>query len=188
MSSTSSTSTLPIAPGTWTADVAHSGILFQVRHLGLTNVRGRFNDFTATLTVGETLADVQVTADVALTSVDTSNADRDAHLRSTDFFGVENNPRMTFTSTGIEGSGSDYELTGDLTINGVTKSVTFEVEFHGTEVFPGDQKAHVGFDASTTIKRSDFGVSFGIVAGEKLMLADKVKVELEVQFVEPVAD
>lgn len=182
---TSSTTTLPIDPGSWTLDASHSGVLFQVRHLGLSNVRGRFQSFDASLVVGERLEDVQVTATVDLSSVDTNNADRDAHLRSTDFFDVETNPVMTFVSTGITGSGSDYELTGDLTINGVTKSVTFETEFHGTEVFPGDGQVHAGFDASATIKRSDFGVDFGIIPGEKLLLADKVKVELEIQFVAP---
>lgn len=182
------TGALPIDPGAWTLDANHSGVLFQVRHLGLSNVRGRFQSFDASLVVGDSLDDVQISATVDLSSVDTNNADRDAHLRSTDFFGVENNPEMSFVSTEISGSGSDYELIGDLTINGVTKSVSFDVEFHGTEVFPATGATHAGFEASTTIKRSEFGVDFGIVPGEKLLLADKVKVELEVQFVAPESD
>ncbi len=186
--STTSTIALPLTSGAWTLDAAHSGVLFQVRHLGLTNVRGRFQSFEASLVVGETVEDSRVEANIDLSSVDTNNADRDAHLRSTDFFGVENNPQMTFVSTSIFGSGSDYELIGDLTVNGVTKSVTFDVEFHGTELHPGDGQIHAGFDASTTIKRSDFGVDFGLVPGEKLLLADKVKVELEIQFVAPATE
>jgi polyisoprenoid-binding protein YceI len=175
---------LDLAPGRWSLDQSHSGINFVVRHLGLSNVRGRFDAFDATLDVGTGLDAVAVTADVDLSSVDTNNADRDAHLRSTDFFGTDAHPTMTFRSTGVTGAGENYELAGDLTIAGITKSVTFDVEFNGTEVFPGDQSTHAGFSATGTIKRSDFGIDFGIIPGaEKLMLGDKVKVELDLQFV-----
>jgi polyisoprenoid-binding protein YceI len=180
------TTALPLAPGPWTIDHNHSGILFVVRHLGLSNVRGRFDSFDATLDVGSTLESVSVTAEVDLSSVDTNNADRDAHLRSTDFFDTEQHHSMTFRSTSVTGGGEDYELVGDLTIAGVTKPVAFEVEFHGTEVFPGDQTTHAGFSATGDIRRSDFGIDFGIVPGaEKLMLGDKVKIELDLQFVAP---
>ncbi len=93
---------------------------------------------------------------------------------------------MTFRSTAVNGAGENYELTGDLTIAGVTKSVTFDIEFNGTEVFPPDQSTHAGFSATGQIKRSDFGIDFGIIPGaEKLMLGDKIKVELDLQFVAP---
>jgi polyisoprenoid-binding protein YceI len=181
-----STSTLPLASGRWTLDKNHSGVFFVVRHLGLSNVRGRFDGFDATLDIGSSLDDVTVTADVELSSVDTNNADRDAHLRSTDFFDTDKNPVMTFRSTSITGEGADYELAGDLTIAGITKPVTFDVEFNGDEVFPGDQSTHAGFSATGQIRRSDFGIDFGIIPGaEKLMLGDKVKVELDLQFVAP---
>lgn len=180
------TTTLPLAPGLWTLDKNHSSVLFVVRHLGLSNVRGRFDTFEATLDVGPTLESIKVTADVDLSSVDTNNADRDAHLRSTDFFDTEQHQTMTFRSTAVTGSGEDYELAGDLTIAGVTKPVTFDVEFHGTEIFPGDQSTHAGFSATGEIKRSEFGIDFGIIAGaEKLMLGDKIKIELDIQFVAP---
>jgi polyisoprenoid-binding protein YceI len=180
------TTTLPLAPGPWTLDKNHSGILFVVRHLGLSNVRGRFDSFDATLDVGTTLESINVSADVELTSVNTANADRDAHLRSTDFFDTEKNQTMTFRSTAITGSDDEYQLAGDLTIAGITKPVVFDVEFNGTEVFPGDQSTHAGFTATGQIKRSDFGVDFGIIPGaEKLMLGDKIKVELDIQFVAP---
>jgi polyisoprenoid-binding protein YceI len=186
MTSTSITTNLPLTAGSWALDKNHSGIFFVVRHLGLSNVRGRFDTFDATLAVGFELGSVAVTADVDLSSVDTNNADRDAHLRGTDFFGTDKNPVMTFRSTSVNGEGSDYELAGDLTIAGVTKPVTFDVEFNGTEVFPGDQSTHAGFTASGQIKRSDFGIDFGIIPGaEKLMLGDKIKVELDLQFVAP---
>ncbi|MGZ4754292.1 MAG: YceI family protein, partial [Acidimicrobiia bacterium] len=136
MTAPTTTTTLPLAPGTWTLDKNHSGVLFVVRHLGLSNVRGRFDSFDATLDVGSDLSEVSVTADVDLSSVDTNNADRDAHLRGTDFFDTEQHSAMTFRSTSVTGSGEDYELTGDLTIASTTKPVTFDVEFHGTEVFP----------------------------------------------------
>ena len=180
-----STTTLPLATGTWALDKNHSGIFFVVRHLGLSNVRGRFDRFDATLEVGRDLETVAVTADVELSSVDTNNPDRDAHLRSTDFFDTENQPIMSFRSTSISGAGENYELTGDLTIAGITKPVTFDVEFNGTEVFPGDQSLHAGFSATGQIKRSEFGIDMGIVAGEKLLLGDKIKIELDLQFVAP---
>jgi polyisoprenoid-binding protein YceI len=181
-----STITLPLAPGAWTLDKNHSGVFFVVRHLGLSNVRGRFDGFDATLEVGSDLDTVAVTADVDLTTVDTNNADRDAHLRGTDFFDIEKQPTMTFRSTSIVGSGENYELAGDLTIAGITKPVTLDVEFNGTEVFPADQSTHAGFSATGQIKRSDFGIDFGIIAGaEKLMLGDKIKIELDLQFVAP---
>ncbi len=177
---------LELAPGSWAVDKNHSSVLFVVRHLGLSNVRGRFDRFEATLDVGETLAEVKISADVDLSSVDTNNADRDAHLRGTDFFGTEEHPVMTFRSTAVTGAGENYGLAGDLTIAGVTKSVTFDVEFNGTEIFPGDQTTHAGFTATGTIRRSDFGIDFGIIPGaEKLMLGDKIKVELDLQFVAP---
>jgi polyisoprenoid-binding protein YceI len=182
------TATLPLAPGRWELDHNHSGVLFTVRHLGLSNVRGRFGSFEAHVDVGTSLDQVSVRAEVDLSSVDTNNADRDAHLRSTDFFDTEQHPVMTFHSTGITGAGEDYELRGDLTIAGVTRELILDVEFHGTEVFPADQSTHAGFSATGQIRRSDFGIDFGIVAGEKILLSDKVKIELDLQFVAPHAE
>src|SRR5262245_19037510 len=117
------TTTLPLAPGRWELDHNHSGVLFTVRHLGLANVRGRFGRFDAHVDVGNHLDEVTVAAEVDLSSVDTNNADRDAHLRSTEFFDTDQHPVMTFRSTAITGAGEDYELRGDLTIAGVTKEL-----------------------------------------------------------------
>jgi polyisoprenoid-binding protein YceI len=184
--STTTTTALPLAPGRWALDKNHSGVFFVVRHLGLSNVRGRFDTFDGTLDIGPDLDAVVVTAEVDLSSVDTNNADRDAHLRSTDFFDTDQNPVMSFRSTSITGAGENYELAGELTIAGTTKPVTFDVEFNGTETFPGDQSTHAGFSATGQIKRSDYGIDFGIIAGaEKLMLGDKVKIELDLQFIAP---
>jgi polyisoprenoid-binding protein YceI len=181
--------TLPLSPGTWAVDTNHSGINFKIRHLGLSNVRGRFDRFQAAITVGETLDDVKVEATVDMDSVDTNNADRDAHLRGTDFFSTEAHPEMTFKSKGIKQSGSsDYVMEGSLTINGITKDVSWDVEFAGVEVFPGDGSTHAGFSASTEINRDDFGVDFNMPLGmDKMALGQKVKIELDLQFIAPKA-
>jgi polyisoprenoid-binding protein YceI len=177
---------LPLTGGRWVADPAHSGIFFVVRHLGLSNVRGRFNRFDATLDIGPVLGDLDVRAQIDLSSVDTNNAERDAHLRTSDFFDVEKQPTMVFRSTEITGADEGYELRGDLTIVGVTRPVTLDVEFNGTDVFPVDQSLRAGFTATGEIRRSDFGIDFGLVLGaEKLLLGDKIKVELDLQFVAP---
>ena len=187
MSTSVTTATaLPLTGGRWALDKNHSGIFFVVRHLGLSNVRGRFDGFDATLEIGSSIESVSVTADVDLSTVDTNNADRDTHLRSSDFFDTAQHSAMTFRSTSVTGSGDSYELAGDITIAGITKPVTFDVEFNGTELFPADQSTHAGFSATGQIRRSDFGIDFGIIAGaEKLMLGDKIKIELDLQFIAP---
>lgn len=188
MSQTSTTSTLPLVAGDWTVDAAHSGVHFKVRHLGLSNVRGRFDDFDATLHVGETLDDVSVTATVALSSVNTNQPDRDAHLRSTDFFDIESNPTLGFRSTRVTGEGHEYQLEGELTINGITRTVSFPVEFTGVDIYPMDGSQHAGFYAETTVNRKDYGVDFNIPIGvDKLALGEKIKVELDLQFAAPKA-
>jgi polyisoprenoid-binding protein YceI len=185
---TSTTSTLPLTAGDWTLDDNHSGISFKVRHLGVSVVRGRFNRFTAGLHVGQTLEDVSVEAVIELPSVDTNQPDRDAHLRSQDFFAADEDPNMVFRSTRIAGSEDEgYTLVGDLTINGVTNEVELDVEFHGAEVFPPDGLLHAGFEASATIKRSDFGIDFGLaIPGvSKVGLGDKISIDIDLQFVAP---
>ncbi len=182
----SNPTTLPLRSGTWTVDTAHSSIEFTIRHLGISKVRGRFNRFDASLTVGDSIETSSVEATVELSSVDTNNADRDAHLRSTDFFGTDDNPTMTFRSTGVADQDGDYQLLGDLTINGITRPIALDVEFNGVEHYPLDQSDHAGFSATGTIKRSEFEVDFDVPLGvDKVALGDKVKIELEVQFVEP---
>ncbi|MGB0114091.1 MAG: YceI family protein [Ilumatobacteraceae bacterium] len=185
---TTATTTLPLTAGNWTLDANHSAVTFKVRHLGLTNVRGRFNSFTAGLTIGESLADTAFDATIDITSIDTNQADRDAHLLGTDFFSADANPTITFVSTAITGDGSDYTADGDLTINGVTKPVTLDVEFNGSEVFPGDQQLHAGFVASAIVKRDDFGIDFNMPLGvDKMALGQKISIEIDAQFVAPAA-
>ena len=178
--------TLPLSAGTWRVDAAHSSVEFTIRHLGLSKVRGRFNEFDAALHVGDSVAASSIEATIQLASVDTNNSDRDAHLRSTDFFGVDANPQMTFRSTSIVEGAAGYVLHGDLALNGITKPVALAVEFNGVEDWPFDQKQHAGFSATGTISRKDYGVDFEVPLGvDKVALGDKVKVELEIQLVEP---
>jgi polyisoprenoid-binding protein YceI len=143
---------------------------------------------TAQLTVGDDLTSSAVTAEIDMASVSTGNTDRDTHLASTDFFGAENNPKMTFVSTDISGAGEEYKLTGDLTLNGITKPVELDVEFFGTSVFPMDQSTRAGFTATGSLSRKDYGIEFNVaLGGDKVMISDKVALELDIQLVGPSA-
>jgi polyisoprenoid-binding protein YceI len=177
---------LPLASGTWTADPSHTTVGFVVRHLGLSKVRGRFDGVTAQLVLGDDLASSSVRAEIEMGTVRTGNADRDAHLASSDFFNAEVNPTMTFRSTSITSNGDEYTMIGDLTINGVTRRVELDVEFFGTSVFPMDQSTRAGFSATGSISRKDFGINFNAPVGaDKVMISDKVALELDVQLVAP---
>jgi polyisoprenoid-binding protein YceI len=177
---TLTTTALPLSPGDWELDPLHSAVNFTIRHLGIAKVRGRFREVKAALYVGETADDVRVSAEIALASVDTGNPDRDAHTRSADLLDVEKRPTMAFRSTRVSGEGEDWTMEGDLTIGNVTRPVTLAVEFGGVVDSPVDQRRHAGFEATGEIRRSDFGLDFG--AG---FLSDVVKVQLDMQFVEP---
>lgn len=175
---------LPLNAGTYAADATHSVVGFSVRHLGLAKVRGSFTSFEAQLAVGEDLASTSVSATIELSSVNTGNSDRDAHLQSGDFFNTEANPKMTFASTSITQQGDQYALVGDLTLNGHTAPATLTGEFHGTSTFPMDQSERAGFSFAGTLSRKDYGMTFDAPAGaDKLMLGDKVAIELDAQFV-----
>jgi polyisoprenoid-binding protein YceI len=178
-----------LTSGRWVADPAHSSVGFAIRHLGLARVRGNFDRVAATLDVGPTIAETRITATVDLASVNTGQPDRDAHLRATDFFNVERHPEMRFVSTGIAGDGEDWEMSGDLTLNGVTRPIAFKVEFHGVQEHPRDKKFRAGFTATGALRRSAFGIEFGLLplGGDKLALGDEVKVEIDVQLIEPEA-
>ncbi|HZF92120.1 YceI family protein [Streptomyces sp.] len=179
-SNTLTTAPLPLAPGDWELDPLHSAVNFTIRHLGIAKVRGRFADVQAALHVGEALADVRVTAEIALASVDTGNPDRDAHVRASDLLDVEKRPTMTFRSTRVSGAGEDWTMEGDLTIGEVTRPVTLAVEFGGVVDVPVDGSRHAGFEATGEIRRSDFGLGFA-----PGLLGDTVKIQLDMQFVEP---
>ncbi|MFV2038941.1 MAG: YceI family protein [Acidimicrobiales bacterium] len=179
MTQTTTTPTTTLTAGTWTVEPMHSEVGFTVRHLGLSKVRGRFNTVSGTIEIAEDETASSVRATVDLSSVDTNNADRDAHLLSTDFFGIEAHPQMTFTSTNV----SHDTLAGDLTINGITQPVEFDLEFHGVAV-DGYGTTRAGFSATGRIKRSDFEIDFNMPLGiDGMLVADKVDIELEIQAV-----
>ncbi|MDG2113725.1 MAG: YceI family protein [Actinomycetota bacterium] len=169
--------------GTWAIEPAHSEVGFTVRHLGLSKVRGRFNSFTGSADVADQLDHSTIEAVIVLSSVDTNNDQRDGHLRSTDFFDVETQPRMTFTSTNIDATGSRGTINGDLTINGVSRNVTLDAEFHGVAVDAyGTTRA--GFSAAATISRKDFAVDFNVpLDAGGVLIGDKIAIELEIQLV-----
>lgn len=170
------------APGTYVLDKAHTVVGFVARHLMVTKVRGHFPDFIGTIEVGENPLDSKVTAEISMASVTTDDERRDGHLRTSDFFDVENYPTMSFKSTKIERDGSDqWKLTGDLTLRGVTKPVTLDLEFNGglNDSYFG---ARLGFTASGEINRQDFGVSFnGGLDGGGVVVSDKVRIEIEAE-------
>ena len=124
---TAATATTQLTAGTWAIDPVHSSIAFSVRHLLVSKVRGHFNTFSGAVVVGEDGAP-SVTAEIAVDSVDTRNEQRDAHLKSADYFDVENYPIATFASTGVRESGNNCVLDGDFTLKGITKPVSLELE------------------------------------------------------------
>ncbi|MGI8754346.1 MAG: YceI family protein [Acidimicrobiales bacterium] len=172
-----------IPAGTWTIDPAHSEVGFSVRHLMVSKVRGTFDTFTGTITIAEDPTQSSVTAEVDMTSINTRDETRDGHLRTADFFDVEAHPSMTFTSTSVAPDGSDYKVTGDLTLKGVTRPVELSLEFNGTSSDPwGGTRA--GLSAETEINRRDFGVDISMpLDGGGVVVGDKIKIALEIEAV-----
>ena len=163
--------------GTWSVDPSHTEVGFVARHLMVSKVRGNFADVAGTVVVADDITASTVDVTVQMASVDTRSADRDTHLKSADFFDVENYPTMRFVSTSFDGE----RLTGDLTIKDVTKPVTFEVEFNGVQADPwGNTKA--GFEAEAEIKRADWGLTWNAaIEGGGVLVSDKIKIVLDVQ-------
>src|SRR3954454_11996283 len=175
---TNTATTQGLVAGTWTIDPSHSEVGFTVRHL-MTKVRGQFEAFEGTVSTGEALADTTAQATIDLNSVNTRDAQRDGHLRSGDFFDVENHGPMTFTSTSFDGS----TAVGVLTIKGISKDVELDVEFLGIEK-DAYGNTRIGFEASTEINRKDFGVDFDIpLDGGKLLVGHNVSITLSIQAV-----
>jgi polyisoprenoid-binding protein YceI len=171
------------AAGVYTVDAAHSRLGFVARHLVVSKVRGNFTQFEGTVTIGDTPETSSVTATAQAASITTNNDMRDSHLQSADFLDASNHPQITFVSTSVsQKAGNEYALTGDLTIRGVTKSVTFDLEFTGAgeSMQPGVSVA--GFEARTEIDRRDFGVNFeGVLENGTAVVSHKIVLELEVE-------
>lgn len=171
-----------LTPGTWTLDIGHSEIGMTVRHAGISKVRAVFEQATGTLKVSED-GSTDVNAAVRAESFNSNNGDRDAHVRGEDFLDSEKHPELTFVATEVKPSGETFDLSGELTIRGVSKNVTFEVEFGGQAVDPfGATRA--GFSASTVLSRKEFGLNWNaaLEAGG-VLVGDKVTLDLEVAFV-----
>lgn len=163
----------------WNLDPSHSEITFKVRHMMISNVKGEFKDFTVDLqSEDDEFKNVTATAEIKTDSISTNNTDRDNHLKSEDFFNAANNPVITFQTNKL-----NDDITGELTIGGVTKPIELEVDFGGVGVDPwGNTKA--GFSFEGKIKRSEFGLNWNaaLEAGG-VMVSDEVKIAGELQFV-----
>jgi polyisoprenoid-binding protein YceI len=163
---------------TWNIDTSHSGVHFSVRHMVIAKVRGAFDRFSGTVELDEANpAASKVSVRIEAASIDTREEKRDTHLRSADFFDVENHPELTFTSTKVEKSDDGYRVTGDLTIRGITKEVVLEAESLGSGKDPwGNDR--IAFSATTAVNRKDFGLTWnqaletgGVLVGEKIEIA-----------------
>jgi len=166
----------------WVLDPAHSEITFRVRHMMISNVRGAFTKFDASID-GEDFTKSTIRAKIDANSLTTNADDRDTHLRSADFFEVEKHPEITFVSTSMEKVGeNEYKLIGDLTIKGSTKKATLNIEFGGYMTDPyGNEKA--GFSIEGKINRKDFGLNWnGVLEAGGVMVGDEVRINADVQF------
>jgi polyisoprenoid-binding protein YceI len=169
--------------GTWDIDPTHSTVGFSVRHMMVSKVRGYFRDFSGEIVTAENPTDSSVTASIDLASIDTRQEQRDAHIRSADFFDVENHPTMTFRSTAVRTDGADWQVEGELTLKGNTRTVVLDLELNGfgPDAYGG---IRAGFSARTEINRNDFGVDIKMpMDGGGVVVGDKVTVELEIEAV-----
>ncbi len=170
---------------TYKIDAAHSDVSFKVKHLMIATATGLFKTFDATLEVEEEkLEAAQVSFEADTASIDTKNEQRDAHLKSDDFFNAEQYPKMTFKSTKVEKAGeADFRITGDLTIRDVTKPIVLTVEYNGKATDPWGME-RMGFEASGKINRKDFGLKWSAVTeAGGLVVSDEVKLQLNVEMV-----
>jgi polyisoprenoid-binding protein YceI len=169
--------------GTWVIDPVHSEVGFSVRHLMLSKVRGRFAKFEGRIVTPENPLDASVEATIDLSSIDTNNSDRDAHLRSADFFDVERHPTMTYRSTGVRVVDDGFVVDGALSLHGITRAVPLALQVEGILAESPFGDTRIGFSAGGEINRSDFDIKFGIADTGGVGLGDKVQIALEVEAV-----
>lgn len=170
----------PPPAGVYTIDAAHSKVSFEVSHLVIATVEGQFNQYEGKITIDGDFTKSSIEATIETASIDTANEDRDKHLRADDFFDAKKHPQISFRSTSIQGTPQDFEVIGDLTMKGVTKSVTLKGRYNGTVKDPwGNTKA--GFRASTTVDRRDFGLTWSKMIEAGPVVGDQVSIELRVE-------
>jgi len=169
------------APGVWELDPAHTSVEFVARHMMVTKVRGRFADFSGRIEIGDEITESVIDVDIDVASLSTGSADRDGHLISADFFDVDQHPTIHFTSTSIAPARDQWKAAGDLTIRGVTKPVTLDLEYLGQVQDPwGNTKAQ--FSMSTEVAREDWGLTWNVpLEGGGFLVSKKVKIEIETQ-------
>lgn len=177
---TQATTSTELVAGTWAIDPVHSEVGFTVRHL-MSKVRGSFTDFSGTVVTTDNILDSTVSVSIKSGSITTHNEQRDGHLRSPDFFDPAKGGELTFVSTKITEVGDGHTITGDLTINGITKSVDLNAEYLGVgaNAYGGTL---LGAEATTSFNRKDFDVSFNIpLDGGKLVIGDKIDITLSIE-------
>ena len=163
-------------------DTSHSDVSFTVRHMAFAKVRGNFGKWEGTINWdAENVSNSSVNISIDAASIDTKDENRDNHLRSNDFFGAEENPTITFVSTSVTPDDDEFEIHGDLTMNGVTLPVTLEAEFNGSGMSPMGAEVY-SFSAETKINRKDFNMNWNaaLEAGG-FLVSDEVKIEIEVE-------
>ncbi|HEY9267414.1 MAG TPA: YceI family protein [Mycobacterium sp.] len=174
------TATAQLATGIWTIDPVHSSVGFSVRHLMVSKVRGVFETFSGAITVADD-GTPSVSAEIAVDSINTRNEQRDAHLKSADFFDTQNHPVATFASTAVRADGDHYVLDGHFTLRGITRPISLDLEFNG--VNPGMGHGEVaGFEASVVLNRKDFGIDIDMpLETGGAVVGDKVTITLEIE-------
>lgn len=170
-----------VPTGTWNVDPAHSSVKFSVKHLGIATVRGEFTEFEGTLEIGNDLASARAYGTVKSASVYTNEENRDADLRSENFFHAELHPDLSFESTAIRPVDADrFDIEGDLTMRGTTRPITLTAEVEGTERDPyGNER--VGLEVTGELDRTDWGITFNQVLGSgNLLVSNRVKLTLDI--------
>ncbi len=186
--SVTTSNTISIPTGTWNVDPAHSTVGFAVKHMGIATVRGEFTEFDGTLEIAEDLSGARAYGTVKAQSVNTSEAQRDEHLRSPDFFDAAQYGDLTFESSAIEAlDDEEYRIYGKLTIHGVTNDVVLRAEVQGTDTDPwGNER--VGLEVTGQLSRADYGMKFNQALGSgNMLVADKVKLALDISAVKQAA-
>jgi polyisoprenoid-binding protein YceI len=168
------------AAGKYNIDPMHSKVGFEIPHLVISSVEGHFKTFSGAITIDDKFEKSKIETEVDITSIDTSVGDRDTHLKSPDFFDAAKYPKMTFKSSAIMGTPQAFKLTGDLTIKGKTKKVTFDAVYKGSVVDAyGNHK--IAFTANTKISRKEFGLTWGKMVEAGPVVGDEVTIDLKIQ-------